>query len=115
MPQADNKVYIKDSALIACVYEGRFPADVTTNYACFYFGDPNFLTNGTVYMDGCTLDGSGTEPFVVRQGPDSNHKNVLYISNMTNNATTSSDIRLNGYEYGEEGREYQGYLSHSWL
>lgn len=103
MPQADNKVYIKDSALIVGVYEGQFPDDVTTNYACFYFGNDDFSTNGTVYMDGCTLEGNGYLPFVVRQGPDADHKNVLHISNMTDNADTSAPIRLNGYAEGNEG------------
>ena len=93
--EAENKAYINNAVMRFGVYEGSH-ADFSANaLAGFYIGLDSFTSQGiSVYMDGCTIEGKGGEPFVVRAGA-AGKTNTLYVSNTTNNATASLPIRLN--------------------
>ncbi len=99
---AENKAYINNSTTEFGVYHGSFEdfgSNGTTHraepLAGFYMGLDSLDSAGiSVYMDGCTIEGQGGEPFVVRAGAEGK-TNTLYISNTENNATTTKPIRLN--------------------
>ena len=98
-----TSAYINNARMIFGEYTGVF-TDVSFGAgAGFYIGDPKFSKNGiSVYMDGCTISGTGNEPFVVRPAKEGS-TNYLYISNTQNNSSASV-IRLNGeanQEYGD--------------
>lgn len=98
----ENKVYINNAVMRFGVYEGSFEdfdSNDTTHraeaLAGFYMGLDSLDSPGiSVYMDSCTIEGQGGEPFVVRAGAEGK-TNTLYISNTVNNATATKPIRLN--------------------
>lgn len=104
-----TSAYINSANMVFGEYTGKF-TDVFSGstsisvgaLAGFYIGSPDFNKAGlSVYMDGCTINGSGDEPFVVRpaKAGSTNHH---YISNTQNNCTAST-IRLNGFGGEDNG------------
>ena len=91
----ENKAYINNAVIRFGKYEGSFEDFSGSALAGFYFGDSDLSLQGiSAYMDGCTIEGEGGEPFVVRSGA-AGYTNTLYISNTVNNTIASLPIRLN--------------------
>ena len=92
-----NNAYVNNAIIQYNNYTGKFTdvfsGGTVPTYAAFYLGDSsNTASDGiSVYMDGCTTEGSGGEAFVVRTASSGN-TNILYISNTTVNS--SGKIRL---------------------
>ena len=100
---AAHNAYINNAVLRFGVNEGFFE-DFGSNdaenkagrLAGFYFGEgyDGRSPGISAYIDGCTIEGAGGEPFVVRDAV-AGSTNTVYISNTVNNATTDNPIRLN--------------------
>ena len=104
-----TSAYINNACMVFGEYTGRF-TDVFSGstsipigaLAGFYLGSPDFDKAGiSVYMDGCTISGTGGEAFVVRPAKVGS-TNCLYISNTQNNSSASV-IRLNGFVGEDNG------------
>lgn len=91
----EHYAYINNATIRFGEYMGNQENFTGSALAGFYFGKDTGSKGISAYIDGCTIEGKGGEPFVVRAGA-SGYTNTLYISNTTNNAQATSPIRTGG-------------------
>lgn len=115
IPRSGRRVYVKDATLKSGVYTGGYTPGPDDAFSIAYLGSSEFDSNGEAYFDGCTFEGICNETLVIRQGPDEDHKNIMHLSNITNNAkykdnpgVTRNWFRLNGYQSGTGYCNYLG-------